>query len=405
MTVNREETSLLIVDDEPSIFRLLAGQIGLSFSFSTAASAEEAADILSRESFKLVMTDIRMPGASGVDLCRSINDLYPDTVVILMSGSAEVRDVMEAMKEGAYDCLLKPFDEFQVMVGIERAFRHQTLLAAVNRLGPEYNGKPADVSPASMSEPSSPTRKVLRRSYHATLRSAAEALGDRDAAAVHRSNRIVAACLMLGTALGLSQGDLIGLQQGALLYDIGRIGDADEILFKPGSMTQYEWTRASAHVVQGLRIIDGIRFLAGARVVVGQHHERFDGSGYPIGLSGDSIHLNARIFLVADAFNAIAGAHPGSMAECYDAARKEIAAGSGAQFDPRVVNAFLGIAKEEWKQTQDAGEARRYVEGAISKTAIHSFMVTLASAPHRPKEMRHVKERSRSEEIRVRATG
>ena len=101
--MNREETSLLIVDDDASILKLLANYIGSSFSFSTAASAEEAADLLSRRSFKLVMTDIKMPGASGVDLCRSINSLYPDTVVILMSGSAEVRDVIGAMKEGAYE--------------------------------------------------------------------------------------------------------------------------------------------------------------------------------------------------------------------------------------------------------------------------------------------------------------
>ena len=136
--VNSEVTSLLIVDDDVSILKLLGNYIGSSFSFSTAASAEEAADLLSRESFKLVMTDIKMTGASGVDLCRSINILYPDTVVILMSGSAEVRDVIGAMKEGAYDCVLKPFDQFQVMVGIERALRHQTLLAAVNRLGPVF---------------------------------------------------------------------------------------------------------------------------------------------------------------------------------------------------------------------------------------------------------------------------
>ena len=261
--MNSEETSLLIVDDEPSILRLLSKYIGSSFSFSTAASAEQAADILSQQSFKLVMTDIKMPGASGVELCRSINILYPETVVILMSGSAEVRDVMEAMKEGAYDCVLKPFDEFQVMVGLERALRHQKLLAAVTRLAPNYNGQPkaVPVSPGSENEPSRPAMETLQKSYHATLRAAAEALGTRDAIAVNRSNRVIAACLRLGTALGLGQGDMIGLQQGALLHDIGRIGEANESVFKTGSLTQYEWTRASAHVVQGLRIIEGIVFL------------------------------------------------------------------------------------------------------------------------------------------------
>ena len=384
--MNSEETSLLIVDDDASILRLLVNYIGSSFSFSTAASAEEAADLLSRQAFKLVLTDIKMPGASGVDLCRSINSLYPDTVVILMSGSAEVRDVIGAMKEGAYDCVLKPFDQFQVMVGIERALRHQTLLAAVNRLGPEYNGKPraAFGSLGSSNEASGPMAEAQYEGYHATLRSAAEALGTRDAAAVSHSNRVVAASLMMGRSLSLGQDDLIGLQQGALLHDVGRIGEADDALFKSGSLTQYEWTRASAHVVQGLRIIDGIKFLAGARFAVGQHHERFDGSGYPVGLSGDSIHLHARIFVIADAFVTITGAHPGSRADAYEAARQEIFSGSGFGFDPRVVDAFLRIPREEWGEIQEAGDSSDYIERAISKAAILSFMVALRSRQRAP---------------------
>jgi response regulator RpfG family c-di-GMP phosphodiesterase len=177
---------------------------------------------------------------------------------------------------------------------------------------------------------------------------------------------------------------LIGLHQGALLYDIGRIGDADESLFKSGSMTQYEWTRASAHVVQGLRIIDGIKFLAGARFIVGQHHERFDGSGYPVGLKGDSIHLDARIFLIADAFDCATRAHSGSPAEAHEAARREIAAGSGLAFDPGIVDAFLSIAKEEWKQIQNAREAGAYIEQATGKAAISSFMMALGGRSWAP---------------------
>ena len=381
--MNSEETSLLIVDDDTSILKLLANYIGPSFSFKTAASAEEAADLLSRQSFKLVMTDIKMPGASGVDLCRSINLLYPDTVVILMSGSAEVRDVIGAMKEGAYDCVLKPFDQFQVMVGIERALRHRTLLAAVNRLGPEYNGKTRDAlgSIDPPGEAAGPMAESLRESYHATVRSATEALGARDPEAISRSNRVVASCLRLGRSLNLRQGDLIGLHQGAWLHDIGRIGEADDGLFKSGSLTQYEWTRATAHVVQGLRIIDGIKFLAGARFVIGQHHERFDGSGYPVGLSGDSIHLHARIFVIADAFDTITS---GQSHSSYEAARAEIVAGACDAFDPRVVDAFLGISTEEWRQIQNAGDTKDYIEHAVSDEAILSFMVALRSGPRVP---------------------
>jgi HD-GYP domain-containing protein (c-di-GMP phosphodiesterase class II) len=110
--------------------------------------------------------------------------------------------------------------------------------------------------------------------------------------------------------MGLTSNELIALEQGALLHDIGKVGVPDAVLLKPGSLTTDEWVRMREHVGHGLRIIEGVEFLTGARWVVGQHHEKYDGSGYPNKLRGDAIHIHARIFAVADAYDAIRSDRP-----------------------------------------------------------------------------------------------
>src|SRR5690349_9686070 len=155
--------------------------------------------------------------------------------------------------------------------------------------------------------------------------------------------------MKLGKRMGLTLNDLIALEQGALLHDIGKVGVPDAVLLKPGSLTTDEWVRMRAHVGHGLRIIDGVEFLAGARFVVGQHHEKYDGTGYPHKLRGDAIHIHARIFAVADAYDAIRSDRPYRAGQPHEVACEEICANSGTHFDPRVVNAFMSIGKEEWE--------------------------------------------------------
>jgi HD-GYP domain-containing protein (c-di-GMP phosphodiesterase class II) len=177
--------------------------------------------------------------------------------------------------------------------------------------------------------------------------------------------------------MGLSPGELIALEQGALLHDIGKIGVRDSILLKPGALTTEEWVEMRDHISHGLRIIDGIDFLQGAASVVGQHHEKVDGSGYPNGLAGERIHINARIFAVADAFDAITSDRPYRAAATYAHARQEIVARIGAHFDANVVNAFLRISADEWGDIRATSERDDYIERVIGEREIQSFIVSL----------------------------
>src|SRR5262249_61874273 len=144
--------------------------------------------------------------------------------------------------------------------------------------------------------------------------------------------------------MGLSASDLVSLEQGALLHDIGKVGVPDSVLLKPGALTTDEWVRMRAHVELGLRIIEGVEFLSGARFVVGQHHEKYDGSGYPNRLKGDSIHIHARIFAVADAFDAILSDRPYRAGQSYEVACKEIVAGIGVHFITEAGNGIFSIS-------------------------------------------------------------
>ncbi|MGB9178899.1 MAG: HD-GYP domain-containing protein, partial [Pyrinomonadaceae bacterium] len=137
---------------------------------------------------------------------------------------------------------------------------------------------------------------------------------------------------------------------GSLLHDIGKIGVPDAILRKPASLTDQEWTRMREHPLHGQQILNGIEFLEGAARVVAQHHEKYDGSGYPLGLRGEEIDLTARIFAVADAFDAMTSDRVYRKGRSYEEALEELDKCAGAHFDPTVVDAFQRIRPDEWEQ-------------------------------------------------------
>jgi HD-GYP domain-containing protein (c-di-GMP phosphodiesterase class II) len=221
--------------------------------------------------------------------------------------------------------------------------------------------------------------KALYSNYRATLRALACTIEARDYETGGHSDRVVVFSLRLGIELGLSGTDLVGLEQGALLHDIGKIGVPDAVLQKKGPLTAEEWQEMKRHPIDGLRILEGIDFLASARPVVAQHHEKYDGSGYPAALRGDAIHLYARIFAVADAFDAITSDRPYHLAESYETARKRISEGSGGHFDPEIVAAFLRVSEEEWHRLRESSGAPGYAEKVIDKEQIHSFILSLTT--------------------------
>jgi response regulator RpfG family c-di-GMP phosphodiesterase len=379
MATKYKDVSILIIDDEEPIRRLLVKYLSDTYTCIGAASADEATTLLSSTSFSLVLTDINMPGTSGTELCQYINKAYPDTVVIMVSGMTDITYAIEAMRQGAFDYITKPFDLAQVQIAIERALRYQVLIVA-KRYYEESLEETVRLRTAELrllNEDLNKMLEALYQNYRATLRALAGALEARDVETAGHSDRVVAYSLRLGRELGLSHKDLIALEQGALLHDIGKIGVRDSILLKTGALTVSEWEEMREHIAHGLRIINGIDFLRGASPVVAEHHEKYDGSGYPCGLRGEGIHINARIFAVADAFDAITSDRPYRASAPYGDARRELVSASGTHFDPVVVDTFLAVPESEWSEIRKIAESEDYIEHIIDRHEIRSFVISL----------------------------
>src|SRR5947209_3070951 len=336
---------VLIADDEPEIRAVLSDLLGRHYECTTVGSAEEALARLRERDYDLVISDIMMGGMSGLEMIPHLLGLAPDAVVIMISGVQTIESAVGALRAGAFDYVMKPFDLRHVEAAVSRALEHHELRVAKRRyetyLEEMVEQRTAELDRALAS---------LGDAYRSTLKALTAALETRDSETHGHSERVVNFSLRLGRELGLDAEQTRSLEFGSLLHDIGKIGVPDAILRKPAALTQEEWVRMREHPLHGQKILGGVEFLEGASRVVAQHHERWDGTGYPVGLKGEEIDLNARILAVADAFDCIISDRVYRLGRDYDAAAAELEAFSGRQFDPRVVAAFLRVPREEWDE-------------------------------------------------------
>ncbi|HKE59094.1 MAG TPA: HD domain-containing phosphohydrolase [Pyrinomonadaceae bacterium] len=336
---------ILIVDDEFEITEILSDLLSDEYSCLKAGSAEEALARLSESEFELVISDITMPGMSGLDMIPHVKAIAPNTVVVMISGMQTVESAIGALRLGAFDYLMKPFDLRQVEAVVKRALEHHELIVAKQR----YENHLEELV-EQRTEELDHALDSLEDAYRATLRALTTALETRDSETHGHSERVVSYSLRLGLEYGLNVEEMKSLEFGSLLHDIGKIGVPDSILRKPGKLTDEEWIRMREHPLHGQQILKGIEFLKGAARVVAQHHEKWDASGYPLGLRGDEIDVCARIFAVADAFDAITSDRVYRRGKSYEAAAKELDEWAGRQFDPHVVKAFHRVPKEDWEE-------------------------------------------------------
>ena len=336
---------ILIVDDEREITEILADLLSEDYDCLKAGSAEQALDCLRASEFHLVISDITMPGMSGLDMIPHVKQLSPDTVVVMISGMQTVESAIGALRLGAFDYLMKPFDLRQVEAVVKRALEHHELVVAKrryeNHLEELVEQRTVELDRALNS---------LEGAYRSTLKALTAALETRDSETHGHSERVVSYSLRLGREYGLKSEDMKSLEFGSLLHDIGKIGVPDSILRKPAKLTEEEWVLMREHPLHGQQILRGIEFLQGAARVVAQHHEQWDGSGYPVGLRGEEIDVCARIFAVADAFDAITSDRVYRRGKSYEAAAQELDDWAGRQFDPKVVEAFHRVPKEDWEE-------------------------------------------------------
>jgi cyclic di-GMP phosphodiesterase len=343
--VGNPRPRILIVDDEPEITAILMDLFAGHHDCATAGSAEEALELLRQGEYELVVSDITMPGMSGLDMIPHVKSLSPISVVVMISGMQTVESAIGALRLGAFDYVMKPFDLRQVEAVVKRALEHQELIVAKQRYE-DHLEELVEQRTAELDQ----TLNSLEDAYRSTLKALTAALETRDLETHGHSERVVTYSLRLGQEYGLDRKRMKSLEFGSLLHDIGKIGVPDLILRKPAKLTDEEWVLMKEHPLHGQQILRGIEFLEGAARVVAQHHEKWDGSGYPLGLRDEEIDLCARIFSVADAFDAMTSDRVYRKGKPYEAAAKELDDWAGRQFDPKVVEAFHRVPKSDWEE-------------------------------------------------------
>jgi putative nucleotidyltransferase with HDIG domain len=348
---------ILIVDDEEPIRDFVSAMLtSANYSCSQAASGNEALALLdSGEEFELMLSDLMMPGMDGTALLEAAKERYPDMPVVMVTAVTDVSVALGAIRNGAYDYLLKPFERDQLLATVRRALENRKL-----KLENRAYQTNLEALVTARTEQLRQAISTLERSYDITLEALGNALDAKDAETEGHSKRVTAFTIAIARAMGLSADQIRVIARGAFLHDIGKMAIPDHILKKPGKLDPEEMEIMREHCYRGYQIVKRIPYLSEAAEIVYAHQEKYDGTGYPRGLKGNEIPLGARIFSIADTLDAMMSDRPYRPAQPLSAAREEIQDWSGRQFDPEVVKVFLSMPENIWTDLRKNIDAQVY---------------------------------------------
>ena len=377
MTSLREPVRVLIVDDETEIRDMLLIRLRMEgYDCTEAGSAEAALQHLEERPCDVVVSDLRMGGRSGLALLEEVRRSYPGTAVILATGENDVRVAIEAMKQGAADYLLKPFQFELVIAGVARAVEKMRMEQEL-----ENYRQHLEQMVAERTEQVESAMRQVENTYDATLQALGAALDMRATEVAGHSLRVSRYSEEIARRMGYEGEGLRNILRGAFLHDIGKLGIPDAILLKNGRLTTQEKLVMESHVRLGYEMVRRIEFLEAAAEIVLNHQERYDGFGYPQGVKGEEIPLPARIFTVADALDAMTSDRPYRAALPFAVARAEIVRESGRQFDPAVVDVFLAIPEDRWRRIRDEVDEQSYTDQVIHHRIVEQQPLPPPEAP------------------------
>lgn len=316
---------ILVVDDDDGFRASLAAFLeAKGYEVAPAADGAVARTLLDTRPFDLVLTDISMPEISGLDLLEEVKTKDVSIEVILITGYLDITWAIQAMRKGAYDFFTKPFSFDKLLLTIARVDEKRQFQEQARRY------------------------EILKRQKEfedqATLETTlglARAVEERDKYNIGHGKRTANYAVMLGRRLGFDDEHLRALRFAGLLHDVGKIGIDDKILNKPDRLDPHEMESIRRHPEIGEYILTPISFLRTLAPAVRSHHERFDGRGYPDGLAGDQIPLDARVLCIADYFDSITSARPYRRPMPLADALALMKSERGRHFDPELAELFL----------------------------------------------------------------
>ena len=334
----------MVVDDDEAV-NLLIRQILTrdGYEVISALNANEAMERMQGggELPDVLLTDLNMPGMDGFGMLRRVQVMDDTIVKIVLSGNVTTETAIEAMRNGVYELMQKPVSRSGLLSTMNRAFAYRRVI----RENLEYRNGLEDLVRAKSGELMTALNE-LRSSLQFTLDAMVAMLATRERETGEHSVRVRELAIILARNMNIRPPDLDDIGYGAFLHDIGKVGIPDFILLKPGQLTAAEQQTMRSHPQIGYQLLEYSTFLRNPARIVLEHHERYDGSGYPNGLKGEAICLGARIFAVVDAYDAIRSKRVYQSSRGAVEAMREIVAEAGRQFDPDVVRAFVACHAE-----------------------------------------------------------
>ncbi len=308
---------LLIVDDMESMRMALEDTLRLhGYEVISAASGEEALQLLRSQRFDLLLTDQAMPGLSGIELAEATARIHPDVPIVLLTGHTDVELAKMSLQRGASDFVTKPVNIRELPIVIERNLTRRRLEAA--RL-----------------------REREAQVLLEALKALASAVDAKDPYTARHSMHVTHLSMILADAIGLSSEEKYCLELSAWMHDVGKIGVPDQILTKAGRLSPEEFEVMKMHAAKGAEIVGQIAELSRVADVIRHHHERLDGHGYPDSLRGEAIPLLSRIIFIADTFEAMTSDRSYRKSAGRERAVMELQEHAGSQFDPDLVEVFV----------------------------------------------------------------
>lgn len=326
--------NVLIVDDEEDNLDLLYRTLRHDFNILKTTSPLKALDILKENPIDLIITDHKMSEMDGVEFLKKSYDLYPSCVRLLVTAYSDSKILIDAINYGkVYRYIKKPWEPSELLMTVKAAAEYFLLKKENDRL--IYD---------------------LKELFSGTINAIIEALDAKDSFTLGRSRRVTFLSLKMVNYFKLSMEEMGKLELAGLLHDIGMIGIPESVLNKTDSLTPEEFESIKKHVNHGVKILEDIKQLKDVVEIIKYHHERFDGKGYPYGLKGNEIPLNAKIIAIADAYDGMISNRSYRQGLSHEEAMKRIEEQSGLQFDPIVVEAFKVIIPEALQEIKEFEE-------------------------------------------------
>lgn len=342
-TGNGQHKQVLVVDDERPIRMLLQKILEANgYACRAAENAAQARVLMTQQVSELILCDINMPGESGLDFIRYVLKDYPDTAAIMVSAIGDPLLAESMLQLGVYDYIIKPMDRNGILISVANAFRRRELEIA-NRSYRRNLEQMVDERTDSLQR----SMKKLENAMNGIVRAIAHTVETRDPYTAGHQRRVAELAAALAEAVGFERDKVEAVRVAAIIHDLGKISVPAEILSKPSRLTVNEFNLIKEHPQVGYDILKDIEFPWEIATMVYQHHEKLDGSGYPLGISGDAILPESRVLTVADVVEAMASHRPYRPGLGIDTALEEIEGNKGKLYDPDVVAACCTLFREK----------------------------------------------------------